>query len=642
MQRKSNTTEVTAEQRTTGVNKKYPSLMAVLVSGILLLLYIYYTSVHSTWGVFPGFEAGNMPSTPGLGLVIVFALVGVLAKRMGLKFSFMQKKTDLVVLYIVVAIGALVVNEMLMFFHILIALHSLSRANPSLYGGLLPQLPSWLVPQDSSMAASFLRGGATVAWGKMALPITIWSIVFTVIVWVGLCLLTVVRRQWVEKERLLFPLVTSIVSVMPSGQKEDENDLWNNKMLWIGTILPGIFFVFNTLNSIFPIVPQLSDWWALGQFFPGGVFQPIKDELVFSINPLIIGVSGLLPLDMSFSMVFFYFIKLLTHIGEVAVLGRYDYWAFRAQLLGGALVISVVALWMSRHELKSIVMQSLGRQPKDEDNDEILPPQIAFWGGLIGFLALILFTNLLLKVPLTWTLVFWGFVFSCVLALSRIRAETGYPNSLLVGEIGHFMNMTFGRDRITLSTLGLGFFYTVGGRRFAGLIPLALEGYKMADEADLHKRSITKMIIATVFLTILLTFVIGLPSHFERGANNSPIAIRGTLAFNWLQYNTGLGEALWQWQFVAGLVCASVLSFMRMRFVWWPLHPLGYVTGMEEWMRFWWGPILIGWCIKFFVMRYGGGSLYKRIRPIFAGLILGQVGFGFLGILIRALVQALS
>jgi len=47
---------------------------------------------------------------------------------------------------------------------------------------------------------------------------------------------------------------------------------------------------------------------------------------------------------------------------------------------------------------------------------------------------------------------------------------------------------------------------------------------------------------------------------------------------------------------------------------------------MDSWtVRALWFSVCIGWWIKFLLLRYGGGPVFKRARPFFIGLIVGEV-----------------
>jgi len=72
------------------------------------------------------------------------------------------------------------------------------------------------------------------------------------------------------------------------------------------------------------------------------------------------------------------------------------------------------------------------------------------------------------------------------------------------------------------------------------------------------------------------------------------------------------------------VILAVVLSVMRMRYVWWPLSPLGLALSGSWSMIVFWFPMFIAWLIKGGVVHYGGMHLYSNLRPFFLGLILGE------------------
>ena len=86
-----------------------------------------------------------------------------------------------------------------------------------------------------------------------------------------------------------------------------------------------------------------------------------------------------------------------------------------------------------------------------------------------------------------------------------------------------------------------------------------------------------------------------------------------------------------------GLVLTVLLMFLRTQFLWWSLHPLGYVTADSWGMLNLWSCIFVAWVIKAVLLRYGGLASYRRAVPFFLGVALGDyiVGsiWGILGIL---------
>ena len=95
-----------------------------------------------------------------------------------------------------------------------------------------------------------------------------------------------------------------------------------------------------------------------------------------------------------------------------------------------------------------------------------------------------------------------------------------------------------------------------------------------------------------------------------------------------------------------GFAFSIGLLVLRLRFVQWPLHPVGYVV--SSWWTFTglWFPILISWIIKHVLLSYGGVRNYRRATPFFLGLIVGDVivasTISILGLLFNFSVRYLS
>ena len=42
-------------------------------------------------------------------------------------------------------------------------------------------------------------------------------------------------------------------------------------------------------------------------------------------------------------------------------------------------------------------------------------------------------------------------------------------------------------------------------------------------------------------------------------------------------------------------------------------------------MFFAWSSMCIGWLFKLVILRYGGTQLYNKLRPLFLGMVMGEV-----------------
>ena len=89
---------------------------------------------------------------------------------------------------------------------------------------------------------------------------------------------------------------------------------------------------------------------------------------------------------------------------------------------------------------------------------------------------------------------------------------------------------------------------------------------------------------------------------------------------------------------IFGFVGTILLSLLRMRFLWWNLHPVGYAISGSWAINPMIGSISIGWLLKWIVLKYGGISLH-RSAILFLGVVLGAFMGGsiwsFLGIVLQ-------
>ena len=75
----------------------------------------------------------------------------------------------------------------------------------------LKELPTWLTVQDSSVLSGYYEGQSSLyreahlsAW---AVPVAWWTAFILVLMFVMLCINTLLRIQWTERERLTYPII---------------------------------------------------------------------------------------------------------------------------------------------------------------------------------------------------------------------------------------------------------------------------------------------------------------------------------------------------------------------------------------------------------------------------------------------------
>jgi len=77
--------------------------------------------------------------------------------------------------------------------------------------------------------------------------------------------------------------------------------------------------------------------------------------------------------------------------------------------------------------------------------------------------------------------------------------------------------------------------------------------------------------------------------------------------------------------FVAGAAICLLLGLLRLRFWWWPFHPIGYIIANGWGVAWYTVPFFVGWVVKSLVIRYGGLRLYRATVPLAIGLIIGDM-----------------
>ena len=64
-----------------------------------------------------------------------------------------------------------------------------------------------------------------------------------------------------------------------------------------------------------------------------------------------------------------------------------------------------------------------------------------------------------------------------------------------------------------------------------------------------------------------------------------------------------------------GFTLTVLLSIMRLRFVWWPVHPAAFAITTSWGMKLVWSCLLVSWLAKLIILRYWGLKAYRKITP---------------------------
>ncbi|OIN97034.1 hypothetical protein AUJ66_04560 [Candidatus Desantisbacteria bacterium CG1_02_38_46] len=501
---------------------------------------------------------------------------------------------------------------------------------------ILPHIRPWLTPKDPLVLKYFYEGaprGTGVPWNAWIGPLFAWSIFLLALYFVMICMMSILRKQWVEKERLTFPLAQLPVEMAKEGSNSIIPSLFKNKLMWIGFIITFIIGTFNGLHHYFHFFPRINT-----QTFIPIFRQTIK--LDFRLSFPMIGFTYLVPTCVSFSMWFFalfYIIERgifnITGFGINEITDIYTQSCGDATIghqgVGAIFVLVIMGLWIGRKHLKDVFLKAIGRGKNIDDSEEMLSYSVAFWGMITGLIIMGIWLWLS-GISLIAVVIFLFALFAFFLGVTRIIAEGGTPLARAPSIASFFVISGFGTSilgPVGLTSMAFSWIYASDTRIF--VMGSAANGLKIAEGRKRLRPLFWAMMLAVIigvagsaWITLKLAYQYGginLNSWFFQGAPNYTFKFTANKILN----PTGPHPGGWAFTILGGAVMWSLI-FLYHRFHWWPLHPLGFPAATIEFIQLTWISIFVAWLIKTIVLRYGGPKLYKDLKPLFFGLIIGQ------------------
>lgn len=555
-------------------------------------------------------------------------------------------QAELLLIYVMVCMGASLAGHDMIPVLIQMMAHPFRYATPEnawmpLFGD---HLPLWLIVSDPDVLKGYFEGNSTLytrevltAWVPPALR---WCGFTVVLVFVMMCINTLVRRQWMENERLTFPVVQ-----LPLAMTEPGGALWCSKMMWMGFAVAGGISLLNGLAMLYPSIPRIpvKHEWDLASF----VVTPPWNALGWtpiSFYPFVIGLGYLLPTDLAFSCWFFFlFGKLQLVISRAMAWDTVPQFPFlKNQSIGGCAGIVALMLWSARGFLKRMLLHILGRGDGLDDSQEPMSYRTAALGAIAGSAVLIAVVAQIGLSPVIGVVAF-AVYFAISTAIARMRAELGPPvHDLSMSGPDELIPQSVGTQNMGAGNLtALSYLYWFNRAYRGHPMAIGIEGMKMAQaaRADQRRFLIGVMVavavgsVAAFWMYLHLAYSLGCASKFAT-VHNWPMgtsfgAEPHLRLESWLRNpsppDTGANAAT-----LSGFAFALFLGVMRMQFVSWPFHPIGFAISGGFTMRLVWLPILISWLVKIAVLRVGGLKLYRALLPLFLGLIIGEMIIGCL------------
>jgi len=562
-------------------------------------------------------------------LVVLNAALRRVAPRQALS------QAELLIAYVMVSIGASLAGLDLISVVMQVMAHPYRFATPenrwmALFGRYLPD---WLIVSDPAALKSYYEGHSSI-WSQGVLtvwlkPSLYWTGFIAVLLLVMMCINTLVRSQWIDRERLTFPIIQ-----LPLAATEPEGRLWRNKLMWIGFAIAGGIDLVNGLALYYPSIPTIGvKHFDIGYLVTAKPWSAMGWTPV-SFYPFVIGLGFLLPADLSFSCWFFYIfwkLQMVAAGGMAWDAPRFPY--IIQQCFGGYLAVLATLLWTARGYLKQVWHCILGRRSELDDSTEAMTYRTAAIGAVTGTALLIAFMWRMGLSPVVGVAAFVLY-FAISTAIARMRAELGPPvHDLHLSGPDLVITQTVGTQNLSARDLTVLDLFFAFNRAYRGHpMPIGIESMKMAQECRASQRRFLAAIMLAGALGSIAAIWVYLGIAYRHGAST----FNQGLGFGFETYRrleawltsptppdaaanaaTGIGFAF-----------ALFLGLMRLRFTGWPFHPIGYAISGNWSMNLVWLPLAIAWLAKVGILKFGGMRMYRTAIPFFLGLILGQMVVG--------------
>lgn len=165
-------------------------------------------------------------------------------------------------------------------------------------------------------------------------------------------------------------------------------------------------------------------------------------------------------------------------------------------------------------------------------------------------------------------------------------------------------------------------------------MPSMMNSFKMGEQATRDKRKLLWIIVLSIGTAVVVSSVVRIYLSYAHGGltlekyshldapkqffERAVTAIQHPEEFK-PGYMIGIGS---------GLALTAFVLAMASRFYWWPLHPIGLLVYPSWALRHFWWSIFLGWLLKTAIWKFGGARGFKKMRPFFLGLILGDCLIG--------------
>ena len=494
-----------------------------------------------------------------------------------------------------------------------------------------PYLQNWVVPTSAEGIRWFHEGlpdGRRIPWDIWIRPLFGWASLGLAFVAVSLGLSSILRKQWVENEKLTYPMMIPIQILV--GDRKELMTASSGKipLFWVGFAISFGILGWNVLTFFNEYLPDIDLRQGWVKLVKNGI-----NVYTSQLNLLTLGLSYFASVEILVSTIVFFIIK---HI-EIIIAARIGYVVpvgggashpgassplISWQTAGAFMVYVAWSMWNARDRLRDAVSEARHNRPRGAQ--DFLSSRTSILLILIG-----------ITFSVCW-LVAAGFQPSVAFVIVIAVLITYVGVSKMIAELGlPYLGSPLGAEGFAVAAFG------TSSMTPASILLLSitknLEGYSSGMvmshltmvqkiRGSLDPRRLLVGILAALLLAYLLSMVYTIWLGYGHGAYNfSSYTYSYYARRSYQRVVFRLGNP---WAFdvhrmtilaVGGTVMAALMG-LRYKVSWFRLNPVGLAIPLipHQFSTF-----VVALLIKTILLRVGGMHTFHRGIPFFVGLVAG-------------------
>jgi len=500
-----------------------------------------------------------------------------------------------------------------------------------------------------------LPEGEPIPWRAWIPPTFMWGtlLFFGWLMILGLSM--IVFDQWRNREHLPFPLVEALSAPLADpGEGRFLPPIFRTRGFIVGAGVVMVLYLTVGLNKYFPNqVPAFPLKWNLRPAFAGTILQHMHGSLQENrIFFVLFGIAFFMPTRISFSLWFFTVILSVHQVVSILYFPPHNWRAIGDCRTGAMIVMTCFIIWLGRARWKS-AGRSLFRPANTEDDKRNRTAMRYFLVGMAGMFAWLVW----MRVAPHWALLFVLLAVMAALVSARLVAETGIPYVRLEAATPGILLPFVPTALLSSAVVFFGSIMTTLFATCTRVSPVVIATHVFAlDRKGGPRRQVqfSRAMLGVLVIGLLVCGAAHLTLCYRnssgaqgggapavRGADFIKGSLTTVLKFQQDEYHARTAYDQRPRMLFGGAV-AGALYWACLNIPRWPLHPIGLLLADTTAVKQAFGSIFLGWLVKVLVLRYGGGRAERAARPLFIGVIIGEVLATILWALVSGVLAVLE